>query len=397
MPVSRDLAADLARDIVTLYSELAERLARAIALDLARGIDSPDWAHTKLANARRLRRRFQRLLDRMDGPMRERIGQILVLAYYRGSVEALRETYALQQSPFEKALRKTRIAALARLRAASRRREQALWRELDQIKQDLPGVEAIQRLAFTLTSRLRGTHTPILRWADDTYRDVVARTSLVDVLAGTRTRLRAAQATFEQFLTRGVTGFTDVSGRRWELASYVEMAVRTGTMQATVEAHADRLRDSGINLVVINDTPQECHLCRPWEGKILTIGPASQVVDALTGQPIHVNIAGTLTEAVAAGLYHPNCRHRQIAYIPGVTKIPRDTADPAGDEARQRQRAIERAIRKWKLRAAGGLTPEAAEFAQAKVGQWRDAMAEHLDAHPELRRLRHREQIGTAR
>jgi hypothetical protein len=92
-----------------------------------------------------------------------------------------------------------------------------------------------------------------------------------------------------------------------------------------------------------------------------------------------------------------DCRHSLSAYIPGVTKAPTHTADPEGDKARQRQRQIEREIRRWKLRAEAAIDPAAAKPAKAKVRAWQARLRDHLKAHPELRRQPPREQIGVAR
>ncbi|MET9364614.1 phage minor capsid protein [Streptomyces sp. NPDC006632] len=71
-------------------------------------------------------------------------------------------------------------------------------------------------------------------------------------------------------------------------------------------------------------------------------------------------------------------------------------AIPPGYEAGQRQREIERNIRKHKAREPAAVTPEAQQAARAKVRQWQGAMRDHLTAHPDLRRLRHREQPGAS-
>lgn len=114
---------------------------------------------------------------------------------------------------------------------------------------------------------------------------------------------------------------------------------------------------------------------------------------------IRVPVAGSVAFARAAGLQHPNCRHSLSAYLPGVTRAPKHTADPEGDAARQRQRAIERQIRAWKLRAETAIDPRGPEATQAraKVGQWQAAMRAHLAANPDLRRQSAREQIGRPR
>jgi hypothetical protein len=71
-------------------------------------------------------------------------------------------------------------------------------------------------------------------------------------------------------------------------------------------------------------------------------------------------------------------------------------SDPAGYEAGQRQRAIERNIRKYKRRETTAVVPEAQRAARLKVRQWQAAMRDHITAHPDLRRLRHREQPGAS-
>ncbi len=111
---------------------------------------------------------------------------------------------------------------------------------------------------------------------------------------------------------------------------------------------------------------------------------------------IRVEVRGSVDEAIRAGLMHPNCRHSLSAYLPGVTRAPRNTADPEGDAARQKLRRLERETRKAKLEAAGALTPEAKRAAEAKVRELQARIREHVDSSSVFRQ-RHREQIGTAR
>lgn len=93
-----------------------------------------------------------------------------------------------------------------------------------------------------------------------------------------------------------------------------------------------------------------------------------------------------------------NCRHSLSAYLPGVTRLPTDTADPDGDEARQTLRALERQVRKDKLQAAGALDPAAKRMYEAKVRATQAEIRDHIaNAPTTLFRQRHREQIGTAR
>jgi hypothetical protein len=237
----------------------------------------------------------------------------------------------------------------------------------------------------------------ILRDVLDAYRSVITA-AVSRTVTGAQTRRQAAQAAWQQFMARGISGFTDRAGRRWQLSSYVEMAVRTVTQRAAVQGQTDRLAAAGVDLMMVSDAPQECALCRPWEGEILTQGTETgdiTVPHQLTDEPVTVHVAATLAAAMLAGLFHPNCRHSVSAYLPGVSRpAPKPTADPDGDKARQRQRALERKIRRAKVEEAGALDEDARKAAGRKVRAAQAQLRDHLAAHPELKRLRYREQIG---
>jgi hypothetical protein len=375
--VDRTLAEDLARTLADLYGEVETKLASDLARRLKAGIDRPEWAKDKLGSVNDLRNAVSRLLRSLQGDVTGEVAAAIETAYARGGVAALDE-----------------LARAGQLTAE----------QVTAIRASMPGGEAVQRLVFSLVSTLLGTHVRILRWTLDVYREVVAATVATGVLQGTETRLRTAQRTMDRFLARGVTGFVDRADRRWELASYVEMAVRTGTAQAAVQGHLDRLADRGIDLVIVSNAPQECKLCRPWEGKVLLrdgpVGARVRLVEHATddGRMLQVPIAGSVTEAVVKGLMHPNCRHSLSAYLPGVTKAPTNTQDPEGDEARQKLRALERKVRKEKLRAAGALDPEQAKFHERRAREFQAQIREHLKTAPTtLFRHPERERLGTAR
>lgn len=398
--MDRDLADQLARNLVDLYAELETRLATDLARRLAAGLDQPDWASNKLAAIGQVRRWAQTLIDRLDGPLRDRVAQAVILAYQRGGHEALRELARAQDTHPDWLARAGLFDMLPRLRDMVARRQAGIAAELARVATELPGAAAINRLVYSLTSTLRGTHLRILRWHLDAYREVVAAAA-PDVLAGLAARRRTAQTAWEQLLSRGVTGFVDRAGRRWELASYVEMATRTTVAQSLVEGHLDRMADAGLDLVMVSNSPQECSRCRPWEGKVLTrSGPGGrrtvQVESAVSARMVSVEVTGSVSEAIGDGLFHPNCTHRLTAYLPGATRIPTHTANPEGDKARQQLRALERKVRREKLQEAAAIDPASKRAAAAKVRDLQRQIREHVN-ETGLIRQRAREQIGVAR
>jgi len=75
-----------------------------------------------------------------------------------------------------------------------------------------------------------------------------------------------------------------------------------------------------------------------------------------------------------------NCRHKEVAYLPGLT-IPQagQEYDPQAEAAREKQRSIERDIRKYKRREAVAGTPADEKRAALKVRAKQAQMREHID------------------
>lgn len=362
MPVTPSVIEGLAQATVDRYSEAERVLLERIAKALAAGIDEPGWADRKLLEVQLLQARAQALLDVLGTQAGQAVAKAILTAWNRGSAVAAGD--------------------LAEL----------LDRALSDVVDPLPGSPALTRLAAETTQIVTSTHARILRSTMDAYRQVVAEVS-GQVLLGTQTRREAAQAALDRFAARGVTGFIDKAGRGWDMASYVEMAVRTSTQRAAVAAQVDRLQAYGQDLVIVSDAPQECPTCRPWEGKVLSLsGRTAGTIQGGRG----ARVAGTLPQATADGLFHPGCRHSVSAYLPGVTKAPRATADPEGDAARQRLRYLERQVRAAKRQEAAALDDAAAARARARVRELQGRIREHV-ATTSAKRQPAREQIGRAR
>lgn len=352
MPIHPGYAENLAGPILDLYTEaeriLLERIARALAAE----IDAPDWAERKLIQIQLLQAQASGLLADLAGKSASEIANAILTAYNRGTAMA--------------------AADLAKIIEAG--------------PAGAPGLPAVERLVTEAVGNVAATHGRILRTVEDVFRDVIAK-SAPQVLLGTQTRREAAQAALDQFAMRGVTGFVDRTGRRWDMASYVEMATRSAVSNAAIQGHTDRLQAAGHDLVVVSDAPQECSVCREWEGKVLSLSGVRHV---------GVKVAGTLARAKSAGLFHPGCRHSISIYIPGVTETSPHgrTEDPQGDADRQRLRDMERHVRDWKRRQAVAMTPEAEKAAGAKVRAWQAAIREHV-ASTTAKRQPARERLGT--
>lgn len=225
---------------------------------------------------------------------------------------------------------------------------------------------------------------------------IAAVTSLV--IQGKETRVQAAQDALEQLTSRGITGYSDTSGRSWDLAAYVSMAIRTLAAHEAINSYLDGMQAKGLDLVTIQTGPRHCPICEEWDGKVLSVSGATvgeqTAKNPATGKPVTFEVYASVADARAGGWGHPNCRCRLVAYLPGVTKLDHPTYDLAEYEAQQRQRDIERNIRAWKRREAAAITPEAKARAVAYVKAWQARMREHLAANEYLKRQPGRERVG---
>lgn len=396
MPIDRAVAEGLAQQLADLYRDAETRLAA----NLARTIRD-DITNDRLTAITALRQQAETVLQALRGPSKALAERALMEAYARGSAAAVDEMARLSGDRWVDWLaRRSRIVkAIAWLTGYAKRRDARLGEAVARLRMDLPGIDALAAVALDLAQRRQDAELQVVRWQQDAYRDVMAQ-PVADVLLGLKTRLRAAQVAWEHLLNRGVTGFTDKRGRRWQLASYTEMATRTAVVHASVQAHLDRLRQAGATLVIVSDAREECVRCRPWEGQVLAItGPAGIRVEEHAvedGVMLRIDVKGTVADAVAAGLLHPNCRHRLAMYLPGVTKVPAHTADPKGDKDRQTLRRLERELRALKREEAALIDPDAGPGLRRRIRAKQARIRQHV-ARSGAQRQSQREQIGSAR
>jgi len=351
MPVSPSLAESLAQPVVEIYAEAERVLLARIARNLAKGLTAPNWAELKLLEVQFLQAQTQALVADLGNRAAAQVAVQLATAYNRGGASAAADLAAL------------------------------LGVELEAVSAPLMSLPTVELLVAETMGYLDAMGPRILRTALDDFRQVIAET-VGQVLIGTQTRREAAQRALNRFAAKGITGFVDKAGRGWNLESYTEMAMRTGTAKAAVKGHTDRLQEHGMDLVIISDAPRECPLCRPFEGKVLSISGRDGRYPSMDS-------------ARSAGLWHPGCRHSASLWQEGITRPYGVTADPAGYEAGQKQRYLERQIRAQKRVQAAAMDPAASAKAGAKIRAYQKKLRDHVEEN-DLKRLPAREQIGRA-
>jgi len=214
---------------------------------------------------------------------------------------------------------------------------------------------AAAQIGLELSNALGNVRERVIRAVPDTYQRIVAETA-GERLLGTMTGRQLRRAALERSLDAGLTGFTDVAGRRWRMGSYTEMATRTATNRAWLAAHTTKWQSMGLNLVTIVRGVDSCQSCAFWSGKPLSVDgsiPAGPLVTdhATAGTPVTIVVAGSLADARAGGWNHPNCRCTLAPVFPGLSGPANDTTyDPQQEADRERLRYLERRTRDFKRR-----------------------------------------------
>lgn len=244
-----------------------------------------------------------------------------------------------------------------------------------------------------------------LRYMDDVYRRTV-RSAALGMATGSMTMQKAVDLATKDFLAAGITCIRYRNGRRVNIASYAEMALRTAATRATLQGEAAQREQLGIDTVLVSQYGACSDTCLPWQGLVYI----DDVFQAYSGPHTLGGTYGVsrngqqyplLSVAVRAGLFHPNCRHTLTTWIEGMSKRPRPM-DKAKIEAASRlekkQRYLERRVREAKRQAEGLLDPDAAKQAKRLVRRRQSELKEFVDAHGDvLRRDPWRERYdGTA-
>jgi hypothetical protein len=328
--------------ILRIYQDAETAVFSEVARRIADGIEEDGWAEQKSQEIRALRRRIQQIILQLEEDGAENVEDLIEEAFQSGHTEAVSELKELtEEDPIQSAFAKTNQAAVA-------------------------------AVAEETTGNLKASHFRILRTTEDHYRQIIARAT-GSAVAGGMTRRQAAQIALNQFANRGITGFVDNAGRHWDLASYAEMSTRSALARSMIESHTTTLQENGRDLVIISDSPDECELCRPYEGEVFSLSGSDPRYKSLS-------------IAVSGGLFHPGCTHRTGIFIPGLTKPLEDTSNAGAGRQRQQQRYLERGIRHWKKRETVAITNKDKEFAKRKRKEWQQRTRDFIDETDRRRR-----------
>ncbi len=235
------------------------------------------------------------------------------------------------------------------------------------LRQSFAGVNTrrMDSLIEDVNHNIHTAQSASLRMMDDVYREVVYKAEIHHA-TGAVTMPQAVDQAVKDFLERGINCIEYSNGRRVNIATYAEMALRTASLRSKLRGEAAKRRELGVDTVLVSQYGACSDTCLPWQGRVYiddVWGNSGNlwIVDG-RGQSINGKWYPLLSEAVDGGLFHPNCRHGVTTWYEGVSRMPTPldvTAVRERSRLEQRQRELERKVRKWKRLEEGSQTPEA--------------------------------------
>lgn len=358
-----------ARDIADLFADLELRLIQSLKRNLRRhkeqekaegGKDGvpeswPAWQAEKLRNLNKFRQQNQKIVDE-----------------FSSRIDA--ETRAMLEEQFA---------------------------EADGSEQAFFGVNAdkVGALIDEMTATEADVQKAALRYMDDVYRRTILRADAA-LTAGGVTMQQAVDLAVKDFLVQGITCIRYKNGRRVNIATYAEMALRTSNTRAMLLGEAQKRERMGLDTVLVSQYGACSDTCLPWQGLVYI----DDVWQPYSGERIPGGSYGVsrngrsymlLSVAVKAGLFHPNCRHTVGTWIEGVSRRPRpmDKAKiEAASKLEAKQRRMELKVREDKRLVEGTQSPDLVKQYKSDLRRDQKALREFVNEHGDvLRRDRWRE------
>lgn len=174
--------------------------------------------------------------------------------------------------------------------------------------------KGLDALIHATTSDMGKAEAAMLRMADDQYRKIIFNAQAY-AISGAGTYEKAVDMATKDFLSAGINCIEYKNGRRVNIKSYAEMAIRTADKRARLYAEGEVRKKLGITTVITKKRMNACPKCLPFVDKIL-------IDDVWSGGKQSDGEYPLLSAAMSAGFLHPNCKDHFSTYIPGITDPP---------------------------------------------------------------------------
>ncbi len=264
-------------DIAAIYREMELHLIRSLKRNLgkhltdeiAEGVEWKAWQAEKLKELKRYQRQNKDIINAYTSGLDKEIADILKEEFSQGAKSELNRYNEL----FDKNVSDS-------------------FFKLNDRK--------VNTLIKSVNNDLDTANKAVLRMMNDTYRQTIHKAAFF-AGNGVMTQKQAVDMATKDFLSRGLNVIEYKDGKRVNIASYAQMAVRTASQRAMLVGQGEFRKEIGETLIIITKHGTACKLCQPHEGKVY--------VDDVYSNGKSDGKHKLLSQAMKQGLFHPNCRH----------------------------------------------------------------------------------------
>lgn len=224
---------------------------------------------------------------------------------------------------------------------------------------------------------MKTAQTAVLRYANDQYRRIIFQ-SQVAASSGALTYEKAVDMATSDFLKKGINCITYSNGAVHNIVSYADMAVRTASKRAYLMGEGQKRQEWGVSTVILNKRFNACPLCMPFEGKVL-------IDDVWSGGTSKDGPYPLMSSAMAAGLYHPNCKDKHSTYFEGISSKPESRYYEEKPVIKERQlienklNHAKRQAKSYNRLAKNSLDTENQEVYRARATEWSGKVKEYRE------------------
>lgn len=350
-----------------MIASMMRNLKRHLATEKEEGINYAMWQAEQLAALNEFKRNNSSLFKDYFSTINDQIEEVLKKAHETGKMD--------QEIKILEAIREGWSTALK----PSSKLQGAFFRINDR---------KLKALINSVNNDMKKAETAMLRRANDEYRKIIFN-SQAYYNTGAGTLPQCVDMATKDFLSKGITCIEYANGARVGIDAYSRMAIRTAQTRAYLLGESAKRDEWGVSTVIVNKRGVACPRCLKYVGRVF-------YDDVWGSAPIpSPEKYPRLSEAIAGGLYHPNCKDVHTTYFEGISTPPEPMTAAEKKEAErvynleQQQRYNERQIRKYKRLSDGSVDPENQLRYQKKLEAWQAEQKRFVKANGDVLKRRY--------
>ena len=224
----------------------------------------------------------------------------------------------------------------------------------------------------------------MLRMSEDKYRQIIFNAQ-VYANTGAGTYEKVVDMATRDFLKAGINCIEYANGARHTVKDYARMAIQTASKRAYLTGEGEMRQSWGISTVIMNKRANACPKCLPFVGKVL-------IDDVWSGGKASDGPYPLMSSAIAAGLYHPNCKDVHTTYFPELdeepdSKFTKEELEQVKEDYRQDQKRqyAGRMVEQFDRLAKYSLDPDNQKMYAARKEQWEQQLSDSQEYRPIIR------------